>query len=77
MIALIALLLIGWLLIILVIYLHIANKGAGAFFFLERPDKDAKIFKVIKFKTVTDEWDSEGNLLPDAQRLTKVGPVVC
>lgn len=75
-IALIALLLIGWLLIIIAIWLHFANKGAGAFFFQERPGKDAKIFKVIKFKTMTDERDAEGNLLPDEKRLTKVGRFV-
>jgi len=75
-IALVALLLIGWLLIIIAIWLHFANKGAGAFFFQERPGKDAKIFKVIKFKTMTDERDAEGNLLPDEQRLTKVGKFV-
>lgn len=75
-ISLIALLLIGWFLIIISIWLHFANKGAGAFFFQERPGKDAKIFKVIKFKTMTDERDAEGNLLPDAQRLTKVGKFV-
>lgn len=72
-IALIGLLLIGWFLIIIAIWLHFANKGAGAFFFQERPGKDEKIFKVIKFKTMTDEKDADGNLLPDAQRLTKVG----
>jgi len=75
-ISLIALLLIGWLLIIIAIWLHYANKGAGAFFFQERPGKDAKIFKVIKFKTMTDERDANGKLLPDAQRLTKVGKFV-
>lgn len=75
-IALIALLLIGWFLIIVAIWLHFANKGAGAFFFQERPGKDAKIFKVIKFKTMTDERDAEGNLLPDEKRLTKVGRFV-
>lgn len=75
-IALVALLLIGWLLIIIAIWLHYANKGAGAFFLQERPGKDAKIFKVIKFKTMTDERDAEGKLLPDAQRLTKVGRFV-
>ena len=75
-ISLVALLLIGWLLIIIAIWLHFANKGAGAFFFQERPGKDAKIFKVIKFKTMTDERDAEGNLLPDAERLTKVGKFV-
>lgn len=71
-----ALLLIGWFLIIIWIWLTIANKGAGAFFFQERPGKDEKIFKVIKFKTMTDERDAEGKLLPDAQRLTKVGKFV-
>jgi lipopolysaccharide/colanic/teichoic acid biosynthesis glycosyltransferase len=75
-IALIALLLIGWLLIIIAIWLHFANKGAGAFFFQERPGKNAKIFKVIKFKTMMDERDAEGKLLPDEQRLTKVGKFV-
>ena len=75
-ISLIALLLIGWLLIIIAIWLHFANKGAGAFFFQERPGKNAKIFKVIKFKTMTDERDVEGNLLPDENRLTKVGKFV-
>ena len=75
-ISLLALLLIGWLLIIITIWLHFANKGAGAFFFQERPGKDAKIFKVIKFKTMTDERDAEGKLLPDAERLTKVGKFV-
>lgn len=55
------------------VWLHFANKGAGAFFRQERPGKDGKIFKVVKFKTMTDERDSEGHLLPDAQRLTKVG----
>ena len=75
-ISLLALLLIGWLLIIIAIWLHFANNGAGAFFFQDRPGKDAKIFKVIKFKTMTDERDADGKLLPDAQRLTKVGKFV-
>lgn len=74
--ALIALLLIGWLLVIIAIWLHFANKSAGAFFTQERPGKDEKIFKVIKFKSMTDERDADGNLLPDAQRLTKVGRFV-
>ena len=76
LISLLALILIGWLIIIIAIWLHFANKGAGAFFFQERPGKDAKIFKVIKFKTMTDERDAAGNLLPDDQRLTKVGRFV-
>ena len=57
-------------------WLHFANKGAGAFFFQERPGKGGRIFKVVKFKTMTDERDSDGRLLPDAQRLTKVGRFV-
>lgn len=72
-ISLIALICLSPLLLVIIIWLHFANKGAGAFFFQERPGKDAKIFKVIKFKTMTDEKDADGNLLPDAQRLTKVG----
>lgn len=58
------------------VWLHFANKGAGAFFFQERPGKGGKIFKVVKFKTMTDKKDSEGNLLPDAKRLTKVGKFI-
>ena len=57
-------------------WLHFANKGAGAFFRQERPGKNGKIFRVVKFKTMTDERDAEGNLLPDAERLTKVGRFV-
>ncbi len=75
-ISLVALLLIGWFLIIVAIWLYFANKGAGAFFFQERPGKNGKIFKVIKFKTMTDERDSDGSLLPDEARLTKVGKFV-
>ena len=74
--ALLALILLGWLILIVMVVLHFANKGAGAFFTQERPGKDAKIFKVLKFKTMTDERDAEGNLLPDAQRLTRIGKVV-
>ena len=72
----IALLLIGWFLILVTIFLHFANKGAGAFFYQERLGKNAKIFKVIKFKTMTDERDADGKLLPDEKRLTKVGKFV-
>lgn len=75
-ISLIALIIISPFLLIITIWLHFANKGAGAFFFQERPGKDGKIFKVIKYKTMTDERDAEGNLLPDKQRLTKVGKFV-
>ena len=75
-IALIALLLIGWFLIIVAIILHFANKGAGAFFIQDRPGKDEKIFKLIKFKSMTDEKDESGNLLPEQQRLTKAGAVI-
>lgn len=61
---------------IITIWLHFANKGAGAFFFQERPGKNSKIFKIVKFKTMTDERDVNGNLLPDDKRLTKVGKFV-
>ena len=76
LIALVALLLLGWFILLVAIVLHFANKGAGAFFLQERTGKDARIFKVIKFKTMTDERDAEGNLLPDARRLTPVGKIV-
>lgn len=75
-IALVALISIGWFLLIITIWLHFANKGAGVFFTQPRPGKDGKIFKVIKFKTMTDERDKNGKLLPDAQRITKVGRFV-
>lgn len=75
-IALVALICISPILLAVTIWLHFANKGAGAFFFQERPGKDAKIFKVIKFKTMTDERDADGKLLPDEKRLTKVGKFV-
>ena len=75
-IAFLALVCLSPILIIVALWLHFANKGAGAFFTQERPGKDAKIFRVIKFKTMSDERDAEGNLLPDAQRLTKVGRIV-
>lgn len=75
-IALVALLVIWPILLIIYIWLTIANKGAGALFYQERPGLHGKIFKVIKFKTMTDERDAEGKLLPDADRLTKVGRFV-
>ena len=75
-IVLIVLMCIWWLLAILAIWLHFANKGAGAFFFQERPGKDGKIFKVIKFKSMTDERDEQGRLLPDVKRLTRVGKFI-
>lgn len=71
-----ALMVIWPILLAVTIWLHFANKGAGAFFFQERPGKNAKIFKVMKFKTMTDERDADGNLLPDKDRLTKVGKFV-
>ena len=61
------------ILLVITVWLHFANKGAGAFFTQERPGKDEKIFKVIKFKSMTDERDEQGRLLPDKLRLTKVG----
>lgn len=75
-ISLVVLIILSPVLIVVTIWLHFANKGAGVFFFQERPGKDAKVFKVIKFKTMTDERGADGNLLPDAQRLTKVGKIV-
>ena len=75
-ISLVALILLAPVLLAVTIWLHFANKGAGAYFFQERPGKDGKIFKIIKFKTMTDERDAEGNLLPDEHRLTKVGKFV-
>ena len=75
-ISLVALICISPLLLIVIVWLHFANKGAGVFFTQERPGKNARIFRVIKFKTMTDERDADGELLPDAQRLTKVGKIV-
>lgn len=74
--SLVALIIISPVLLFVTIWLHFANKGAGAFFLQDRPGKDGKIFKVIKFKTMTDERDENGKLLPDSQRLTKVGRLV-
>ena len=75
-ISVVALFCIWWLIALIAIVLHFANKGAGAFFFQERPGLNEKIFKIIKFKSMTDERDAEGNLLPNDQRLTKVGAFV-
>ncbi len=71
-----ALICLSPVLVIVTIWLHFANKGAGAFFLQERPGKNAKIFKIIKYKTMSDERDANGNLLADAERLTKVGRFV-
>jgi lipopolysaccharide/colanic/teichoic acid biosynthesis glycosyltransferase len=76
LIALTALICLSPLLLVVTIWLHFANKGAGAFFVQERPGKNAKIFKIIKFKTMTDERDDDGKLLPDEVRLTRVGRFV-
>lgn len=75
-IAFFALLCLSPLLLVVTVWLHIANKGAGAFFFQDRPGLHGKIFKIVKFKTMTDERDAGGNLLSDAERLTKVGKLV-
>ena len=75
-IVLVALLVIWPILLVVYIWLTIANKGAGALFYQERPGKDEKIFRVMKFKSMTDEKDAEGKLLPEAQRLTKVGAFI-
>ena len=74
--SLIVLIIISPVLLLVTVWLHFANRGAGALFFQERPGKDGRIFKVIKFKTMTDERDADGNLLPDEVRLTKVGRFV-
>ena len=74
--SLIGLIILSPVFLLLWLLLAAANKGAGAFFTQERPGKDERIFRVIKFKTMTDERDAEGNLLPDAQRLTKIGKLV-
>lgn len=74
--ALVMLVLLSPLLLVVYIWLTIANKGAGALFTQERPGKDERIFKLYKFKSMTDERDAEGNLLPDTQRLTKVGQFI-
>ena len=75
-IALTALLVISPVLVVVTIWLHFANKGAGAFFLQERPGRNGKIFRIVKFKTMTDERDANGELLPDAERLTRVGRFV-
>lgn len=75
-ISLIALICISPVLLVVTIWLHFANKGAGAFFYQERPGKGERLFKIIKFKSMTDERDENGKLLPDARRLTKVGTFV-
>ena len=75
-ISLVAIICLSPLLLVVTIWLHCANKGAGAFFFQERPGKNGKIFKIIKFKSMTDERDANGHLLPDAKRLTKIGSIV-
>ena len=75
-IALIVLACISPLLIVVTLWLYVANQGAGAFFLQERPGKDGRIFRIIKYKTMTDERDADGHLLPDEQRLTKVGRFV-
>ncbi len=75
-IALVALVCLSPLLLVVTVWLHFANKGAGAFFLQERPGKDGRIFKIIKFKTMTDERNADGNLLPDLQRITPVGRFV-
>lgn len=74
--ALLLLILLSPLLLVVTIWLHFANKGTGAFFTQERPGKDEKIFRLYKFKSMTDERDAEGNLLPDAERITRAGRFV-
>ena len=64
------------ILLLVMLWLHFTNKDTGIFFTQERPGKNGKIFKVIKFKTMTDKRDANGKLLSDAERLTKVGRFV-
>ena len=75
-VALVAIVCLSPILLVVTVWLHFANRGAGAFFLQERPGLHGKIFRIIKFKTMTDERDAEGNLLPDVQRLTRVGRFV-
>ncbi len=75
-ISLVAIVCLSPLLLVVTIWLHFANKGAGAFFLQDRPGKDGKIFKIVKYKTMTDERDADGKLLPDSKRLTRVGRFV-
>lgn len=75
-ISFIAIICLSPLFLVVTIWLYFANKGAGAFFLQERPGKDGKIFKIIKYKTMTDERDENGKLLPDEQRLTRIGKLV-
>lgn len=72
-ISLLTILCIGWLFVIVGVWLHFANRGAGVFFLQERPGLNGKPFRIIKFRTMTDACDREGNLLPDEKRLTKIG----
>ena len=75
-VALVALVVLALPLAAIAVWLHFANRGAGAFFFQERPGLHGRIFRLVKFKTMTDERDADGNLLPDADRLTPVGRLV-
>lgn len=74
--SLIAIVCLSPIVLVVTVWLLIANKGAGAFFLQERPGKDGKVFRILKFKTMTDERDADGNLLPDEQRLTSVGKFI-
>lgn len=76
LLALVGLVLLSPIFLVLIIFLHFANKGTGIFFTQERPGKNEKTFRVVKFKTMTDERDNEGNLLSDAKRLTKIGKFI-
>lgn len=74
--SLIILVLLSPILVVISIWLHFANKGAGVFFYQQRPGFHGKLFSIIKFKSMTDEKDSEGNLLPNEQRITKIGALL-
>ena len=74
--SLVGLICVSPILLVVTVLLHFANKGAGAFFFQERPGLNGKIFRIVKFKTMTDERDANGELLPDSHRFTKIGRYV-
>lgn len=72
-VSLIAIICLSPFFLVIMVLLHYANKGTGIFFLQERPGKDAKLFNVIKFKSMTDETDDTGVPLPNDQRITKIG----
>lgn len=74
--SLIILVLLSPILLVICLWLHFANKGTGIFFYQKRPGLHGELFSIIKFKSMTDEKDAEGNLLPNEQRITKIGALL-